>query len=55
VAVALIVAVVVVIFEAVNHCPALHCQPYCPLTGLKPSQIFKIILAMIFQTKFLKQ
>jgi len=39
-AVALVVVVIVV---AVNHCLALHSQPYCPLTDLKPSHIFKII------------
>jgi hypothetical protein len=55
VAVALVVVVIVV---AVNHCPALHSQPYCPLTELKPSYIFKIILSRlvtIFQVTFLKQ
>ena len=54
VAVALVVVIIVV---AVNHCRALHSQPYCPLTDLKPSHIFKIILyrlATIFQVKFLK-
>lgn len=55
VAVALVVVVTVV---AVNHCPALHSQPYCPLTDLKLSHIFKIILsrlATIVQVEFLKQ
>jgi len=55
VAVALVVVVIVLV---VNHCPALHSQPYCPLTDLKPSYIFKIILsrlATIFQVKYLKQ
>jgi hypothetical protein len=53
VAVALVVVVIVV---AVNHCPALHSEPYCPLTDLKPSYIFKIILSRlvtIFQVTFL--
>jgi hypothetical protein len=57
-AVVVVALVVVIIVVAVNHCTALHSQPYCPLTGLKPSQIFKIILARlatIFQAKFLKQ
>jgi len=35
VAVALVVVAVVVIVVAVNNCPALHSQPYCPLTDLK--------------------
>ena len=50
--------VVVVTVVAVNHCPALHSQPYCPLTDLKLSHIFKIILsrlATIVQVEFLKQ
>jgi hypothetical protein len=54
--VALVVVVVIVI--AVNHCPALHSQPFCPLADLKSSRTFKIILcilAKIFQAKFLKQ
>jgi hypothetical protein len=57
VVVVVVALVVVVVVVAVNHCRALHSQPYSPLTDLKTSHIFKIILyrlATIFQVKFLK-